>query len=106
MEKGTTRGTVRRADLKGGQSLSPMTAGSRVAAMSTRHAVLLLPGGVLPAEPAYAALLQMLGERVTAVAKDLELYSADQPPPGYSLDTEIEGILREAHVHGFDRFHL
>jgi len=32
-----------------------------------------LPGGVLPAEPAYAALLQLLGERVNAVVKDLEV---------------------------------
>ena len=61
---------------------------------------------MLPAEPAYAALLQVLGERVDAVAKDLEVYSAEQPPPDYSLDTEVEGILREADAHGFDRFHL
>jgi pimeloyl-ACP methyl ester carboxylesterase len=74
--------------------------------MSTRHAVVLLPGGVLPAEPAYAALLQVLGERVDAVPKDLEVYSGDEPPPDFSLDTEVEGILREADVHGFDRFHL
>jgi pimeloyl-ACP methyl ester carboxylesterase len=72
----------------------------------TRHQVVLLPGGVLPAEPAYAALLQVLGEHVNAVAKDLELYSGDQPPPDFSLDTEIEGVLREADGHGFGRFHL
>ena len=74
--------------------------------MSTRHAVVLLPGGVLPAEPAYAALLEVLGERVDAVVKDLEVYADDEPPPDYSLDTEVEGILREADAHGFDRFHL
>jgi pimeloyl-ACP methyl ester carboxylesterase len=74
--------------------------------MSTPYAVVLLPGSVLPAEPAYAALLQALGERVTAVAKDLEVYSGDQPPLDFSLDTEVEGILREADAHGFDRFHL
>src|SRR5713226_679016 len=83
-----------------------MTARSRVEAMSTPHAVLLLPGGVLPAGPAYAPLLQVLDERVTAVAKDLELYAEEQPPPNYALATEIEGILREADVHSFDRFHL
>jgi len=74
--------------------------------VTTRHRVVLLPGGVVPAEPAYAALLGVLGARVDAVAKDLELYSEEQPPPDFSLDTEIEGILREADVHGFDRFHL
>jgi pimeloyl-ACP methyl ester carboxylesterase len=66
----------------------------------------LLPGVVLPAEPAYAALLQVLGERVDAAAKDLDVYSEDQPPADFSLDTEIAGILREADAHGFDRFHL
>jgi pimeloyl-ACP methyl ester carboxylesterase len=74
--------------------------------MSTRHAVVLLPGGVLPAETAYAALLHALGERVDAVAKDLEVYSGERPPSDFSLDTEVEGILRQADVHGFDRFHL
>ena len=70
------------------------------------YRVVLLPGGVLPAEPAYAALLQVLGDRVDAVAKDLEVYAGDLPPADYSLDTEIEGILREADAHSFDRFHL
>jgi pimeloyl-ACP methyl ester carboxylesterase len=74
--------------------------------VAARHQVVLLPGGVLPAEPAYAALLQVLGQRVNAVTKDLEVYSDDQPPPDFSLDTEADGILREADGHGFDRFHL
>ena len=74
--------------------------------MATRPAVVLVPGIVLPAEPAYGALLQVLGERVDAVAKDLEVYSGDQPPPGYGLDTEVDGILRVANAHGFGRFHL
>jgi pimeloyl-ACP methyl ester carboxylesterase len=74
--------------------------------VSSRHRVVLLPGGVLPAEPAYAALLDVLGDRVDPVAKDLEVYAGDQPPPNYGLDTEVAGILREADHHGFDRFHL
>jgi pimeloyl-ACP methyl ester carboxylesterase len=74
--------------------------------MAARHLVVILPGGVLPAEPAYAALLHVLGERVDAVAKDLEVYSGDRPPTDYTLDTEVAGILREADAHGFDRFHL
>lgn len=71
-----------------------------------RFRVLLLPGSVLPAEPAYTALLEALGERVEAVAKDLDLYAGEQPPPGYDLDVEAAGVLREAEAHGFDRFHL
>ena len=74
--------------------------------MEARHSVVFLPGGVVPAEPAYAALLQVLGERVDAVAKDLEVYAEDRPPEDFGLGTEVEGILREADAHGFDRFHL
>jgi pimeloyl-ACP methyl ester carboxylesterase len=74
--------------------------------VATRHAVVLLPGIVLPAEPAYAALLQVLGERVDAAAKDLEVYADDEPPPGYGLRMEVEGVLRVADAHGFGQFHL
>jgi pimeloyl-ACP methyl ester carboxylesterase len=68
--------------------------------------VVLLPGGVLPAEPAYSALLSVLGERVDAVAKDLEVYAGEEPPAGFGLGAEVEGILREADAHRFERFHL
>jgi pimeloyl-ACP methyl ester carboxylesterase len=74
--------------------------------VATRHQVVLLPGAILPAEPAYAALLQELGERVDAVTKDLEVYAGEERPPDFSLDTEVEGILREADGHGFAYFHL
>ena len=74
--------------------------------MATRHSVVLLPGGVLPAEPAYKRLLGVLGERVNAVAKDLEVYAGEQPPADFSLGTEVEGILRVADAHDFERFHL
>jgi pimeloyl-ACP methyl ester carboxylesterase len=74
--------------------------------VATRLAVVLLPGIVLPAEPAFAALLQALGERVDAVAKELEVYAADQPSPGYGLGDEVDGVLRAADAHGFGRFHL
>ena len=68
--------------------------------MTSARPVIFLPGSVVPAEPAYEALLHALGERVTAVAKDLEVYAEDRPPPDYSLDTEVAGILREADAHG------
>jgi pimeloyl-ACP methyl ester carboxylesterase len=60
----------------------------------------------MPAEPAYSKLLGVLGNRVDALAKDLEVYAGDQPPPDYSLATEVHGVLREADARGFDRFHL
>jgi pimeloyl-ACP methyl ester carboxylesterase len=70
------------------------------------HNVLVLPGVVLPAEQAYGALLAALGDDVHAVVKDLELYGGEVPPLDYDLDVEINGILREARMAGFDRFHL
>jgi pimeloyl-ACP methyl ester carboxylesterase len=72
----------------------------------SRPDVILLPGGVLPASLAYAALLEELGARTNAVPKELELYREDSPPPGYALDVEIAGIVACAKAAGFDRFHL
>ncbi|MGH2840223.1 MAG: alpha/beta fold hydrolase [Solirubrobacteraceae bacterium] len=67
---------------------------------------ILLPGGVMPAELAYGALLAALGDDVQAVAKDLEIYADAGPPAGYTLQYETDGILRTADAAGFDRFHL
>jgi pimeloyl-ACP methyl ester carboxylesterase len=68
--------------------------------------VFLLPGAVLPAELAYAALLGALGPDVHAFAKDLELHATPEPPEDYGLELEIEGVLREAAERGWERFHL
>jgi pimeloyl-ACP methyl ester carboxylesterase len=71
-----------------------------------RWRALLLPGGVLPAEPAYRDLIAELGDDVDSRAKDLEVYATNVPPPDYSLDYEVRGIARTADEAGFDRFHL
>jgi pimeloyl-ACP methyl ester carboxylesterase len=72
-----------------------------------RWPVVLLPGGILPAGPAYQALLAELGDDLDARAKDLEMYAGGAvPPSGYSLETEVEGIRRVADDSGFDTFHL
>lgn len=71
-----------------------------------RWRVILLPGGVMPAEPAYRGLLAELGDEVEAVAKELEVYAGEKPPPGYSILSEVEGIRRVADDAGFERFHL
>src|SRR5215207_167002 len=79
---------------------------SREEETSMSHRAILLPGIVLPAELAYPALIEALGEGVEARAKELEVYASDQPGPDYGIETELAGILREAEVAGFERFHL
>ena len=68
--------------------------------------VILLPGSIMPAAPAYAAVLAELGTDVDARIKDLELYATPTPAPGWSLATEADGITRLADEARFDRFHL
>src|SRR5919106_1216409 len=68
--------------------------------------VILLPGIVLPVEPAYGALIDALGPDVEAVAKDLEVYATPEPPEDYSLEVEMAGVLREADARGWEQFHL
>ena len=70
------------------------------------HDVILVPGAVLPADLAYGALLEQLGDDVNPVTKELEVYAGDAPPPGYTLDVEVAGILRTAESAGLGRFHL
>jgi pimeloyl-ACP methyl ester carboxylesterase len=68
--------------------------------------VILLPGIMLPAGAAYGALIAALGPDVDAVARDLEVYAAPEPPEHYSLDAEVAGVVREADGRGWERFHL
>jgi pimeloyl-ACP methyl ester carboxylesterase len=68
--------------------------------------VILLPGSVLPAGPAYGALVAELGPEADAVAKDLEVYATPEAPSDYPLDLEVVGVLREADEKGWERFHL
>lgn len=70
------------------------------------YRMVLLPGGVLPADLAYGGLLEALENDVDAVAKDLELYASDEPPVDYSLDDEVAGVVRVADARGWERFHL
>jgi pimeloyl-ACP methyl ester carboxylesterase len=74
------------------------------------YRAILLPGSVLPAAPAYAALIAALhgrlGDEVHAAAKDLEVYAGPTPPVDYSLDTEVAGVARAARELGWDTFHL
>lgn len=61
---------------------------------------------MLPADLAYGGLIPALGPDVDAVAKDLEVYAAPEPPEHYSLDAEVAGVVREADARGWKRFHI
>lgn len=69
-------------------------------------AVFFLPGGVMPASLSYAGILEVLGNSIRSFPKDLVVYDSDAPPPDYSLDLEVESLLRSADQAGLDRFHL
>jgi pimeloyl-ACP methyl ester carboxylesterase len=69
------------------------------------HHVVILPGIIAPAAQRYELLLRHLVD-VNPVVKDLEVYRDDAPPAGYSITTEIDGVLRLADQAGIEQFHL
>ena len=68
--------------------------------------VIALPGGVMPAALRYQHLASVLGHEVQLHLKDLEVYSGDQPPAGYSIRMEVDALARFADSLGLERFHL
>ena len=68
--------------------------------------VICLPGSVAPAANRYAPLKAAIGDRAELHLKDLELYRSDNPPDGYSIEMELEGVDRFAASLGLDHFHL
>lgn len=71
-----------------------------------RPAVMFIPGGISPATVTYGPLLEHLKDEVRAVLRDLEVYAADTPPPGYELEREIEGIKSATEAADMTSFHL
>jgi pimeloyl-ACP methyl ester carboxylesterase len=68
--------------------------------------VILLPGSVLPADLAYGSLIAALRSDADAMPKELEVYATPEAPPDYTLDLEVDGLLRVAAERQWDRFHL
>jgi len=68
--------------------------------------VVFVPGGVTPVEPSYRPLLDVLGEEIAPLLKDLEVYAGDAPPADYSMAVEVAGLARAADAAGLDTFHL
>lgn len=68
--------------------------------------VVFVPGGVTPVAPSYGPLLAELGDEIAPLLKDLEVYAGDAPPAGYSVQTEVDGLLRAVDEAGLGTFHL
>lgn len=68
--------------------------------------VILLPGGVAPAKVAYAPLMARLAGRAVCLPKEVEIFAGPALPADYTLDLEVEGVLRAAHAAGFATFDL
>ncbi|HEY4753902.1 MAG TPA: alpha/beta fold hydrolase [Candidatus Limnocylindrales bacterium] len=68
--------------------------------------VVFLPGGVTPVALSYAPLLEELGEEISPLLKDLEVYAGDEPPADYSIQLEVDALERAVDAAGLDTFHL
>jgi pimeloyl-ACP methyl ester carboxylesterase len=68
--------------------------------------VIFVPGGVMPGSLSYGPLLNMVGNQIQAIVKELEVYATDSPPADYGLELEVEAIRRAADAAGVDCFHL
>jgi pimeloyl-ACP methyl ester carboxylesterase len=70
-----------------------------------RYPVVFLPGIIAPAAIRYGPLVERLSD-VDVVVRDLAVYDADVPPPGFSIDTELAAIDRAVNDAGITKFHL
>lgn len=68
--------------------------------------VVALPGGVMPAALRYAPLTRAMEGKVEFHLKDLEVYAGEEPPADYSIEAEVEAVVRFADALGLGRFHL
>jgi pimeloyl-ACP methyl ester carboxylesterase len=68
--------------------------------------VVFVPGGVTPVGPSYAPLLKEVVEEIEPLLKDLEVYTGDEPPAGYSIQLEVDALERAVNAAKLDTFHL
>lgn len=74
--------------------------------MSGEDWVVWLAGAGAPPEETYRDCIEHIGHRVRSLTKGLELFDHAEPPHGYSLDFEVDGILRELDRRSIERAHL
>jgi len=70
-----------------------------------RYPVVLLPGIIAPAAIRYGPLVERL-PGVEVVVRDLAVYDGDEPPSGYSIDTEVAALDRAIDDAGLTKVHL
>lgn len=70
------------------------------------YPAILLPGIITPVDLTFRYLAKALDGSVDLRLRDLAIYADGAPPPDYSIDSEIEALLRFADENGLDRFHL
>jgi pimeloyl-ACP methyl ester carboxylesterase len=70
-----------------------------------RYPVICLPGIIAPAAIRYGPLLERLAD-VDVVVRDLAVYDDDEPPPDFSIDTELVALTRAADDAELEKFHL
>jgi pimeloyl-ACP methyl ester carboxylesterase len=70
-----------------------------------RYPVIFLPGIIAPAAIRYGPLVERLAG-VDVVIRDLVVYDDDEPPPDFSIETELAALDRAAGEAKFDKFHL
>src|SRR2546427_11006843 len=70
-----------------------------------RYPVIFLPGIIAPAAIRYGPLVERLAD-VDVVVRDLAVYDDDEPPPDFSIDTELVALDRAADDAKIDKFHL
>jgi pimeloyl-ACP methyl ester carboxylesterase len=68
--------------------------------------VLCIPGSVAPAAQRYRPLIEGVGDAADLHLKELEVYREATPPPGYSIEEELDAIDRVAESKGLRHFHL
>ena len=70
-----------------------------------RCPVIFLPGIIAPAMIRYGPLVERLGN-TDVLIRDLAVYDNDEPPPDFSIDTELAALDRAADDAAFEKFHL
>lgn len=68
--------------------------------------VIFLPGILMSAADRYAPLVAQLDDSREVVLKELEVYREAAPPPAYTIELEVAGLLRLLDERGYERVHL